>query len=67
MPNEPGERLATKRLYAGRRIALDIDTVRSPAGVTLELELVRHPGAAAIVPLLSAPDAPDPQVLLIRQ
>ena len=32
-----------------------------------ELEIIRHPGASAVVPLLSDPDAPDPTVLLIRQ
>jgi ADP-ribose pyrophosphatase len=29
--------------------------------------MVRHPGAAAVVPLLSGPDQADPTVLLIRQ
>ena len=38
-----------------------------PNGTTLDLEIVRHPGAAAVVPLLSSPDAEDPHVLLLRQ
>ena len=29
--------------------------------------MVRHPGAAAVVPLLDDPGSPDPRVLLIRQ
>jgi ADP-ribose pyrophosphatase len=33
----------------------------------MKLEIVRHPGAAAIVPLLSDPSVTDPSILLIRQ
>ena len=29
--------------------------------------MIRHPGAAAVVPVLSDPDGPDPTILLIRQ
>lgn len=67
--NEPSQRrrVATRRVYAGRLLQVDVDTVRAPNESLLELELVRHPGAAAVVPLLSDPDGPDPQVLLIRQ
>jgi ADP-ribose pyrophosphatase len=46
---------------------LDIDTVRFPNGTTGELEMIRHPGASAVVPFLSDPTDDDPQVLLIRQ
>ncbi len=60
-------RVATRRAYAGRLLQVDVDTVRAPDGSTLELELVRHPGAAAVVPLLSDPESSDPQVLLLRQ
>lgn len=60
-------RIATRRAYAGHLINVDLDTVRAPDGSTLELEMVRHPGAAAVVPLLSDPAGTDPQVLLIRQ
>ena len=67
MSRASGEQLTTKRLYTGRRINVDLDSVRAPDGTELELELVRHPGAAAIVALLSEPDAADPYVLLIRQ
>ena len=44
-----------------------MDTVRFPDGSVGELEMVRHPGASAIVPFLSDPAGADPQVLLIRQ
>jgi ADP-ribose pyrophosphatase len=46
---------------------VDRDRIRTPIGTELELEIIRHPGAAAVVPLLAGPDAADPAVLLIRQ
>lgn len=67
MRHPPPERLATRRAYAGRIVQLDIDTFRAPDGSTLELEIIRHAGAAAVVPLLTPPDSADPWVLLIRQ
>jgi len=48
-------------------LAVDLDRVRTPNGIELELEMLRHPGAAAVVPLLASPDLADPAVLLIRQ
>jgi ADP-ribose pyrophosphatase len=60
-------RLHSERRYSGRVIDLDVDTVRFPDGSTGELEMIRHPGASAVVPFLDPPDAPDPRVLLIRQ
>jgi ADP-ribose pyrophosphatase len=62
----PGQ-LATRRVYSGRILHLDIDTVRFPDGSTGEMEMFRHPGAAAVLPVLSDPGTADPQVLLIRQ
>lgn len=62
-----GVTLATDRIYTGRVISLDVDRVRFPNGSEGELEMVRHPGASAIVPFLSDPAGPDPQVLLLRQ
>jgi ADP-ribose pyrophosphatase len=62
----PG-RLKSTRVYTGRIISLDVDTVRYPDGSIGELEMIRHPGASAIVPLLSDPTSEDPQVLLIKQ
>jgi ADP-ribose pyrophosphatase len=44
-----------------------VDTVRFPDGSAGEMEMIRHPGAAAVLPVLTQPTAPDPQVLLIRQ
>ena len=61
----PGKVYST-RAYTGRIISLDVDQVRFPDGSEGPLEMVRHPGASAGVPLLE-PDADDPLVLLIRQ
>jgi ADP-ribose diphosphatase len=60
-------RVATRRVYSGRVLNLDIDTVRFPNGTQGELEIIRHPGASAVVPFLSDPAGEDPQLLLIRQ
>jgi len=60
-------RAATRRVYTGRVINVDVDTVRFPNGALGELEMVRHPGASAVVPLLSDAGAADPQILLLRQ
>jgi ADP-ribose pyrophosphatase len=48
-------------------VNLDVDTVRFPDGSTGKLEMMRHPGASAVVPLLDEPRSADPRVLLIRQ
>ena len=60
-------RISTRRVYTGRVISLDVDTVRFPNGTVGELEMIRHPGASAVVPFLSDPIGEDPQLLLIRQ
>lgn len=49
-------------VYKGRVVTLNLETVTLPNGVSVELEVVRHPGAAAIVPLKD-----DYTVILIRQ
>lgn len=67
MPEASPARLSSRRAYDGRIVNVDIDTIRSPGGAELELEIVRHPGAAAVVPLLSDPGSADPAVLLIQQ
>lgn len=63
---DPG-RLKSTRAYTGRVVSLDVDAVRFPDGSVGELEMIRHPGASAVVPFLSDPGSDDPQVLLIRQ
>lgn len=59
--------LASRRVHTGRILNLDLDQVRFPNGSEGTLEMVRHPGAAAVVPFLDSPSDPDPRILLIRQ
>ncbi|HEX5387781.1 MAG TPA: NUDIX hydrolase [Gemmatimonadales bacterium] len=59
--------LSAARLYTGHVLNLDVDTVRFPDGSTGELEMIRHPGAAGVVPLFGSLHEPDPEVVLIRQ
>ncbi len=56
----------SRRVHSGRVLDLDIDTVRFPDGSTGELEMIRHSGASAVVPVLTDAAA-DPEILLIRQ
>jgi ADP-ribose pyrophosphatase len=58
---------ASSRVYTGRVVNLDVDLVEFPDGKTGELEMIRHPGASAVVPFLSDPRGKDPQLLLIKQ
>ena len=65
--NAPPGRLSSRRVYTGKVVSLDVDEVRFPDGSTGELEMLRHPGASAVVPFLGDPLGDDPHVLLIRQ
>ncbi len=60
-------RIDSRRAYSGRVISLDVDTVSFPNGTVGDLEMVRHPGASAMVPFLDDPSDNDPRILLIRQ
>jgi ADP-ribose pyrophosphatase len=60
-------RISSKRVYSGKVISVDLDSVRFPNGMVGDLEMVRHPGASAVVPFLDPLDSPDPRILLIRQ
>jgi len=51
-----------KLIYTGRVITLNIDTVRLPNDTIVDLEIVRHPGASAMVPIKE-----DGTVVLVRQ
>jgi ADP-ribose pyrophosphatase len=65
MPNK--STIVSHRMYSGKIVSLDVDQIKYPDGSTGEVEIVRHPGAAAILPFLSDPAGDDPQILLIRQ
>ena len=56
------KRLSSQRVYTGRLLKIDRDEVLLPNGRTTELEIIRHPGAAAIVPFVGRDD-----ILLVRQ
>ena len=62
----PGKR-NSRRIYTGRIINLDVDDVEFPNGSTGQLEMIRHPGASAVVPFLTDPAGGNPEILLIRQ
>jgi ADP-ribose pyrophosphatase len=65
-PEGPG--LVSRRpVHRGRVVDLGIDTVRYPDGSVGELEMIRHSGAAAVLPVLSDPDGDDPVILLVKQ
>jgi len=63
---EPGK-VGSRRIHTGRIITVDTDTVRFPDGSIAELDMVRHPGASAIVPFVTDLGAADPELLLIKQ
>lgn len=65
MKPPPRDRLAVRRVYSGRIVKLDLETLRAPDGSTLELEIVRHAGAAAVVPIVAGDR--EPKILLLRQ
>lgn len=65
-PQQPGK-IRSERIYTGKIITLDRDTVRFPDGSVGEMDMVRHPGASAIVPFVSDVAGEDPQILLLRQ
>lgn len=56
------ERLASRTVFAGRRIEVRVDRLRLPGGAEHDFEMIHHPGAAAIVPLFASGE-----VLMLRQ
>lgn len=62
----PGK-LSSIPVHDGRIVHLSIDTVQFPDGSVGELEMIRHSGAAAVLPLIGRRDEADPDILLIKQ
>ena len=54
--------MSRRLLHRGRVVVLYAETAELPGGKRVELEVVRHPGAAAVVPFVS----PE-EILLIHQ
>jgi ADP-ribose pyrophosphatase len=57
-----GDVVSRKEIYRGRVVSLCVERVRLPNAAETELEVIHHPGAAAVVPFLGADD-----ILLVRQ
>ena len=53
---------ACNRVYSGKLLKVDLVELDLPNGAACALEIIRHPGAAAVVPL-----RPDGTVVMIRQ
>ncbi|MBI2704341.1 MAG: NUDIX hydrolase [Actinobacteria bacterium] len=62
MPSEIFIKGAERVIYEGRVIALAVGTFAAPDGHTFERDIVHHPGAVSVVPLLD-----DGRVVLVRQ
>lgn len=58
---------ARRVIHVGRVITLEQQRAAFPDGSTGVLDVVRHPGASAVLPYLSDPGGADPIVLLLRQ
>lgn len=54
--------ISSRRIHEGRIINLREDTVDLPSGRTAKREIVEHPGAVCIVPVLE-----DGRIVLVRQ
>jgi ADP-ribose pyrophosphatase len=54
--------IETRRVYDGKVLALDLDTVEEPGGVRATREVVRHRGSVACLPVHA-----DGRVVLVRQ
>jgi ADP-ribose pyrophosphatase len=59
--------ISSRLVYDGRVVHLSVDRVRFPDGSEGELELIRHQGASAVVPLVGDTPGTDPEVVMIHQ
>jgi ADP-ribose pyrophosphatase len=59
---DPKNTISSRQAYRGSFLTLSVDEVALPDGRTCTLEMIRHPGAAAVVPI----DAKG-HVVLVRQ
>src|SRR6266581_3406686 len=60
-------KIASRRVYTGKVLNLDVDRVQFPDRSIGELEMIRHPGASAIVPFVGEATDANPSILLIKQ
>ncbi|WP_102692564.1 NUDIX domain-containing protein [Rummeliibacillus pycnus] len=54
--------LSTKNIFEGRVIKVQVDQVTLPNGKTATRELVKHPGAVAIIPITS-----EGKIIMVEQ
>lgn len=54
--------IETKQIYQGKIIDLQVDDVTLPNGKTAKRELIKHPGAVAIIPITN-----DNKILFVKQ
>jgi len=59
--------IKSEQIYNGKVVQLRVDTVSLPDGRTKIREIVVHPGAAAIVPLMNEGEGEEKEVLLVKQ
>jgi ADP-ribose pyrophosphatase len=59
--------IESEQIYKGKVVQLRVDTVSLPDGRTKIREIVVHPGAAAIVPLMNEGEGEEKEVLLVEQ
>jgi ADP-ribose pyrophosphatase len=59
---DQARRLASRRVYEGRIVRLDVDEVEEPGGIRAVREVVRHGGSVAVLPVHD-----DGRVVLISQ
>lgn len=52
----------TKKIFDGNIISLQVDDVELPNGETSKREIVKHPGAVAIIPV-----TPDGKIIFVKQ
>lgn len=57
-----GDVVSKREIYRGRIVSLSLERVRLPNKHETELEVIHHPGAAAVVPFVS-----EDEILLVRQ
>ncbi len=63
----PPGMISSRKVHDGYVVKMSVDTVRFPDGTTGDLDMIRHPGAAAVLALPGSATEKDPEVLLLRQ
>lgn len=62
MPNYEEKTMKTSPIYKGKIISLQVDDVRLPDGKDAKREIVKHPGAVAVIPMTD-----EGKIILVKQ